>query len=321
MSKARGVDELLARLSALRGRAEGPEARELIFKGLASKSNIVAAKAADVARELKLAGICPELEDAFARFLRDPKSPDKGCAAKTALARAALELECPAEELFRAGIRHVQMEGSYGAPTDAAAELRGLCALGLVQVRSRGAMNEVVELLSDRETTARVGAVRALAYAGKEEGALVLRFKALNGDREPAVIGECLTALLSLQPDEALPFVERFLDGPDEVLREEAALALGTSRRPLALELIRRGYSRARDRRFRQILLTAAASLRFPEAIEFLVSVVESDRPDAAADALQALGIHRSNSGLRERLATIIANRADLTAVFQKTFG
>src|SRR5690348_10394194 len=132
MSKARSVEDVLAGIAALRGRPAGPEAREQIVTALASKANIVAAKAADIARELNVSGLCSELGEAFIRFLRDPKSADRGCAAKTAIARAALELECPEEELFRLGIRHVQMEG-FG-PSDVAAELRGLCALGLVQV-------------------------------------------------------------------------------------------------------------------------------------------------------------------------------------------
>ncbi|HEY2587671.1 MAG TPA: HEAT repeat domain-containing protein [Tepidisphaeraceae bacterium] len=319
MAKARGIDDVLASLAALRGQPAEPEARDQIARALASKANIVAAKAADIARELKVPGLGPQLGEAFVRFLRDSKSPDKGCAAKTAIARAALELECPDEELFRLGIRHVQIEG-FG-PSDVAAELRGLCALGLVQVRSRGAMNEVAELLADREPQARIGAVRALAYAGKEEGALVLRFKAISGDPNPAVVGECLTALLLLQPDEALPFVERFLESPDEVLQEEAALALGTSKRPQALEILRRTYPRARDRRLRQVLLTAFASLRFPDAIDFLVSIVETDRPESAIDAVKALQIHRNNTALRERLSQVVTHRADasLRSAFQKT--
>lgn len=320
MGKARGVDDVLAGLAALRRQPHGPDAREQIATALASKANIVAAKAADVARELKVPGLCRELGEAFVRFLRDPKFADKGCAAKTAIARAALELECPDEERFRLGIRHVQLEG-FG-PSDVAAELRGLCALGLVQVRSRGAMNEVAELLADREPQARIGAVRAMAYAGKEEGALVLRFKAISGDPDPAVVGECLTALLSIQPDEALPFVERFLESPDDVLQEEAALALGTSKRPQALEILRRTYARARDPRLRQVLLTSVASLRVPEAIDFLASLVEQDRPEAAADALKAMRIHRNNSALRDRISQIVTSRADasLRSAFQKTF-
>lgn len=323
MSKSRGVDDVLASLAALRGQPVTPEGRALIVKALASKTNFVAAKAADVARELKAPGLCDEFREAFHRFLHDSKSADKGCVAKTAIARAALELECPDDDLFRAGIRHVQMDGSFGPPSDVAAELRGLCALGLVQARSRNAMNQVVELLADREVQARIGAVRALAYAGKEDGALVLRFKALGGDPDPAVVGECLTALLSLQPDEALPFVERFLDSGDDVLREEAALALGTSKRPKALELLRRAHARAHDARLRQVVLTSVAGLRFPEAMDFLVSVVETERPEAAADALQALRIHRNNSGLKERLSELLMRRADasLLSMFQKTFG
>jgi HEAT repeat protein len=259
---------------------------------------------------------------AFARFLNDSKLSDKGCGAKTALARAAVELECGEEELFRIGIRQVQMEGSFGAPVDVAAELRGLCGLGLVQVRSREAMNRLVELLNDRQPPARIGAVRALTYSGREEGILLLRFKALSGDREPAVVGECLTALISLQPREAVEFVGQFLDSAEESVRDEAALALGTSKDPGALELLKRQYATTADRAFQQTLLTSIAGLRRPEAVEFLIKIVEAEGPAAAADAVAAARIFRNDSALRERIKRAVASRGDpaLQATFDKQF-
>lgn len=322
MAKGRGVEQTLADLAALRGRPATAEGREQIVKALGSKVSFVTAKAAELALQMKASGLCSELRQAFDRFLADPKCPDKGCAAKTAVARAALELECSDEAIFLAGIRHFQMEPSFGGPVDVAAELRGLCALGLVQVRSREAMYRVVELLNDCQTQARIGAVRALEYAGREDGVLMLRFKALAGDREPAVVGECLTALLSLQPREALEFVGNFLDSPHDSVRDEAALALGTSKEPGALDLLKRQFALAVDRPFRQTLLTSIATLRFPAATDFLISVVETERVATADDALAAARIFRNDAAARERMQRAVASRGDasLQAAFEKQF-
>lgn len=322
MAKKRNVDEMLAGLSALRGRPVTDEVRAQIRSALGSRVSFVVAKAADLARELKITGLSTELQQAFDRFLADAKTQDKGCAAKTAVARAALEPEGGDEDLFRAGIGHVQMEGSYGEPVDVAAELRGLCGMGLVQVRSRAAMNCLAELLNDRESVARIGAVRALAYSARAEAVLLLRFKALAGDRDPAVIGECLAALLSLEPRDALEFVGRFLDSSQDAIRDEAVLALGTSKEPASLDMLKGQYSRTSDRPFQQMLLTSIAGLRLPGAIEFLISIIETDRPAAAADALAAARIFRNDFAVRQRIARAVSSREDdaLRATFDKHF-
>ncbi|HSU67786.1 MAG TPA: HEAT repeat domain-containing protein [Tepidisphaeraceae bacterium] len=319
MAKARGADELLNSLSGLRGTPLTDAGREFIAKGLASRVNFAAAKAAELVREFKLAGHCADLQDAFGRFL---KAGDKGCAALTAAARAALELECPAEELFRAGIRHVQMEGSFGPPVDVAAELRGLSALGLVMVRAKGFMNHLADLLADPEPTARIGAIRALAYSGREDGALLLRFKASGGDEDPAVIGECLTALLQLQPRDALPLVERFLDSDEESLCEEAALALGSSKAAGAFELLKARYFPHADPQFRRVLLTAMATQRSAAASEFLTSLVGTEPAPLAAEVLKTMRIYRNDSAVRQALSQIVQTRNDpsLSAVFQREF-
>lgn len=323
MAKRDGAEEALSNLASLRERPADDHARELVRKGLASRVSFVTAKAADVARELRITGLCSELQDAFSRFIGDPKVADKGCQAKTAAARAALELDCPDDSIFRVGITHVQMEPSFGGPVDAAAELRGLCAIGLVQTRSREAMSRAADLLADSQTQARIGAVRALACAGREEGVLLLRYKALTGDREPAVIGECLTVLLALQPRESLQFVGNFLDSPLDSIREEAALALGTSKEPGALDLLRRHFERTTDRLFRRALLTAIAGLRIATAIDFLVSVIARERVATVADALEAARIYRHDPAVCARIEQAIAARDDnaLKVQFSVKFG
>ena len=310
MAKSRGVEDVLDGLAAIRGKPVTPEGRVAIIRALSSKHNFVAAKAADVARELKVRDIGAELQQSFDRFLKgDPR--DKGCAATTAIARAALELECDVGQLFNAGIRHVQREGPYDAPSDAAAELRGLCALGLVMVRDPHMMEKVADLLADNAPTARIGAVRALAYSGREDAALVLRFKALTGDDEPDVIAECFTALFQLAPEPSLEFVAKFLDSSDEATRENAALAIGASRRPGALEVLRGHYSPRMWPGLRATLLLAIATVRSAGAVQFLLSVVEREKPDAAVDAVRALSIFRHDQELRDKLAAIVEERGD----------
>jgi hypothetical protein len=310
MGKSRGVEDVLDGLAALRGKPVTPEGRAAIIKALGSKHNIVAGKAADVARELKVRDICAELQQAFDRFLKgDPR--DKGCAATTAIARAALELECDAGALFNGGIRHVQREGPYDSPSDAAAELRGLCALGLVMVRDPHMMEKAADLLADDAPTARIGAVRALAYSGREDAALVLRFKSLTGDDEPDVISECFAALFQLAPDRSLEFVGKFLDSSDEATRENAALAIGASRQPEALAMLRSHYSPRMWPGLRATLLLAIATVRSPEAVQFLLSVAEQETPEAAVDAVRALSMFRHDHELREKLAGIVENRGD----------
>src|SRR6185436_13465161 len=186
MSKNRSVEATLASLAALRGMGSAAIAAEVDMH-LASRTNLVAAKAADLAREAGLKLLQPQLVEAFGRFMDKPAATDKGCHAKQAIAFALYELACvgsEVQEVFLAGIRHVQMEPAWGGSSDTAAELRGTCALGLVRMAYRDVMNELVDLLMDSSHQARIMAARAIAYAGRDEGALLLRMKILAGDRD-----------------------------------------------------------------------------------------------------------------------------------------
>jgi hypothetical protein len=53
--------------------------------------------------------------------MKDPARADRGCAAKTAVVRALEALAAPEDAIYLAGIRHVQMEGSFGPPIETAA--------------------------------------------------------------------------------------------------------------------------------------------------------------------------------------------------------
>ncbi len=188
------------------------------------------ARAARVARELRLGAVLPDLLLAFDRFMANAPRLDKRCAAITEIVSALYELDYDDPPPFLAGLKHIQLEASYGPPVDEAAKLRGLSAQGLLRTRYPDALSEVLPLLVDREPSARVGAVRALAANGGEAGVLLLRLKVLTGDPEAEILGECFAGLLVASPEKSVPFVSHYIDSPDSSLAEVAILALGGSR-------------------------------------------------------------------------------------------
>ena len=88
------TDAQLARLSAIKADPSLPEAVAEIEKALRGKSTVVAARAAEIVGNAKLENLESALLEAFARFMSEA---DKGCIAKTAIARALLEIESRAE--------------------------------------------------------------------------------------------------------------------------------------------------------------------------------------------------------------------------------
>src|SRR5205823_1584216 len=160
-------------------------------------------------------------------------------------------------DVFLIGIHHVQMEPVWGASKDAAAELRGICALGLVRIAHRDSLLHVTDLLTDPEPQARIIAARALAYSGHDSAALPLRVKLRSGDREPEVTSECITALMKLAPQKSIELVAEFLEDPDEMIREAAALALGESRRREAFDILQDHVEHNPDPERRRPLLLA----------------------------------------------------------------
>ena len=109
--------------------------------------------------------------------------------------------------LSRAALRYRQLEPVWGGTADTAVDVRASCAMGLVASGYSRALVELTALLNDTDAAARVGAVRAIACGNPREAELLLRSKALAGDAEPQVLGECFTGLLAVEPEESLGFV------------------------------------------------------------------------------------------------------------------
>ncbi|HSV16592.1 MAG TPA: hypothetical protein VLI90_20175 [Tepidisphaeraceae bacterium] len=320
MPKAPPIEQQLLELSGLRADATAPHAREKLAHAINGKNNLLAARAATVVTDTKQADYLPLLATAFDRFFAS--ASDKGCAAKTAIANALYTLGHVDAQTFLRGVRHVQMEPTFGGHADAAAELRGICGLGLVRCGYRDALLELTSLLMDKEPQTRQMAVRAVVYAGHNEGAMLLRMKVLAGDESGEVIAEAFDGLMKLTPAKSLDFVARFLDDRNPATAESAAVAIGGSRTPVAYERLRQQWEHQIRPEPRRPLLLAIAMTRQPQAVEFLLERVREDSAKPASDAVAALGMYKHDDAVRTKLAAAVKERDDLliNEAFAKAF-
>lgn len=323
MAKSRSVDAKLNRLRTLRSEPATPaqvaELREL----LGDKSNFVVAGASEIVGERGLVELGPALVEAFQRFLNEPVETDKLCRAKIAIVEALHKIEFDAEATFRIAIRLIQAEPAWGGSEDTAAPLRAAASFALVRVGPRDLLILLADLLTDLEKVTRAAAAKALGASGQSAAIPLLRFKARTGDEEPEVVSECLNALIAAEPKESIPFVAEFLGSSDDAVAEGAALALAESRRPEALEILKKRWPRTRGQSLESVLLLSIAITRLPAGINFLLDVLEKESGETAASALSALAIHRHNPAVTERVAAIMSKKkaTDLKQRFEKEFG
>lgn len=312
MSQPRSLEANLAALDALRADPRSGLTIERLCKALASKSNHLIARAAQMAGEYEIETLERDLAQAFERLLDSPFKADKGCDAKIALAEALYHLGCDRESLFLRGIHHIQLEPVYGGKEDTAARLRAVCALGLVGMNHPQTMVELAHLLADPEMDARIGAVRALAHTQPAASVPLLRFKVLIGDVDSRVLYQCFRALLTLSPESSLAFVARFLGDEDVAVGESAAIALGESRLGAAFEFLKAGWERALEPSLRRAILYAIAMLRHEQAIDFLLSLVAEGSPAIARGAIAALEMYRQDGHLWRRVEQLVRARDDI---------
>jgi len=299
---ARKIDQEIERLTLLRGAARD-EAAAALRKALQDRVNLVAAKAARMAAEMELGELIPDLLRAFDRLFDHAAEKDPQCWGKNAIAQALVSLDYRESPPFLRGIGHVQMEASWGPPVDTAATLRGICLLALApctDLTRQEVMRCLVDGLTDEAHTVRVEAVRGLELM-EGESALLLRLKARLGDREVEVMGQVFDSLLKLEAERAISFVERFLE-TDSDTRAEAALALGSSRLPEAVDVLRHSWETARGREFRPVILRALSISRQEAALEFLLKLVETGGEADAQSALEALELHGDSPEIRRKV-------------------
>ncbi|MBY0507776.1 MAG: hypothetical protein K2X03_27940 [Bryobacteraceae bacterium] len=281
------VEQSLAALHAVRDAEPLPVAE--LRAGLAHATNAVAAKAAAIVAARRAAELAPEVSAAADRFF---SKPDPGCAAKIALFKALKALEHNDVEMFQRGLRHVQMEASWGGPFDSAAPLRAVAALAISECQAlapRDALRLLIDALPDPEALTRIDILRAIGQVNSLEADAVLRTKARLGDAAPEVVGQCLLTIVEREGEAALPFAASFL--ADRELRIEAAMAIAAQRGPMALAILGQAWHQTHERE----LLLAIGTLRTPAAVEFLLPLLPASR--------QALEPCRHLPGVEDALA------------------
>lgn len=320
MKKADPTELALDRLTQLRTESDSAAVTGELRRALKDRSNLVVAKAAKIAGELRVAEIVPELVAAFARLMTNPSKMDKRCAATFEIATALHAMDFTEPDVYLRGIRHVQLEASFGPPVDEAAKLRAQCALGLMRTTHPDALIAVTELLADKEPHARIGAIRALATNGGEAGVLVLRFKALTGDQDAEVLTECFSSLLAADFSRSLPLLAKFMDDESPDIYESAILAIGTQRRSEAFEVLREKWERSVYSDMQKTLLTAIAMVRVDEAADFLIDLLESAAAPTAVQVLRILAAYHSEGQVRERVKQVVEARGsiELRAAFRE---
>jgi hypothetical protein len=321
MRKPDPVETALNRLGELRAAPPEAATRELRTY-LGNRSNLVVAKAAKIAGELRLSVLIPDLAAAFDRFMKNPQQLDKRCAAITEIVGALYEMDYREPEIYLQGMRHIQREASFGPPVDTAAALRGMSAQGLVRTSYANSLADVVQLLVDPEAPARLGAIRALASNGGDAGVLLLRLKILTGDAEPEVMGECFVGLLAAAPEQSVSFVARYVDDDYDAISAMAVWALGESRLRSAFEVLKEKWERTMGRSSRKMLLAALAAMRLEESIEFLRSLLEAGSSQTACDVITGLAIYKGNESIRQSIAASVRGRGDKLVIesFEREF-
>ncbi|UBF23713.1 HEAT repeat domain-containing protein [Kovacikia minuta CCNUW1] len=318
MAKSRKLEEILATLNQIRDDPASEEAIATLRQTLKGRYSVAIAQVAKIVREATLFQLLPDLVAAFDRMMVKPVETDPGCLAKKEIAETLYHLEYSEENLFLHGVRHVQMEPVWGGKEDKATTLRGTCALGLVRMNYPQALVELGDLLADPEVEARIAAARAIAYTENPAGIPLLRLRVKVGD-QPAVLIECLMALLKLAPTETLPLIKNFLYPHPELpglvrdieTTEAAVLALGESHLPEAFDILKDWWQSIHEPELRRSGLLAIAMLRHEEALNFLLSVLAAGSIADARAAIAALNLYRQDSSLWQRVYQTIEDRGD----------
>ncbi len=291
----------LARFEATTREPSSDEARAGLREALGTGPGLLAARAAKIVREHSLAGFDDDLSAAFRRLRVDPVKNDPGCLGKLA-ALEALDFGSHGDAaIFLEATTTFQKEPAWGPPVDTASGVRARGVLALARLSHPDLSLVAGGLLADPESPVRQAAAEALAANGDRAlaGALALRW--IVGDDDPLVMLACMTGLLALAPEYALPRLRDALHGADEGARELAALVLGPSTRPEALETLLAHLEAAPRASERAPTLRALGLQRNDRALAVLLSTVATGRIQDAEAAVAGLAARRFDPGVRER--------------------
>ncbi len=324
MSK-QAFDKKMETLEALRAAPATPSTVEQLGKALKDRNNFLVSKAAALVGELGLQELTPDLRAAFDRFLVDAVKSDPQCWAKNAIVKSLKNLGHDEPQVYLRGLKHFQLEPVWGGRADTAAALRGACALALAgcPLDRITLLTHLVDLLADPEKPVRVDAARAIDQVSGFESVLLLRLKALAGDPEPEVTGQCFASLVDMSPRDCIPFVARFLESQDPDLRLEAVAALGECNDPEAVAVLKECCRTSRDPEVRRAIVLSLGASKQPAAMEFLLSVLDAGRVDDGVMSIVALAAGRFREEARQKIESAVARRGEerLRACFEKEFG
>jgi len=308
--RKRGTEAKIEALCKVMEQGSKAEATGALQQALSAKSNFLVSKAAEFAGEKLFYELIPDLTQAFERFLESPLENDKTCAAKRAIVRALYELDYDRSRFYRRGIGYVQLEPVWGGHVDTAVELRCTCALGLAASNDPRAVLDIIGLLYDEESQARISAVKAIELLHPFQGEMVLRSKILQGDTGAEVIAQCFSSLVKVAPEESVEFVAGFLEDDRESYTEGAALALGESRLDEALDMLIEAAGNAMEgSSLFQSLCNAIALQRKDMGFDYLLGRLENAGESAACAAISALAIYDFNNDLKEQVARRVEKR------------
>jgi hypothetical protein len=280
-------------------------------KSLAHRNNFLVSKAAKLVADAELFALLPDVLAAFDRFFIDAAKTDPKCWAKEALSKTLVKLEHRSKDAYLRGMRHHQLEASWGPPVDTAGALRGTCTHALVDcpgISDADLLTILLEPLVDTDKTVRMEAARAIGQVGGVSAALLLRLRALLGKDEPEVLGAVYSSLLAIEGAQAIPLVANCLKEGDD-LAAEAAFALAEVRTPEALAALIARLHDGADAWFTSMLLSAIALTRLPEALDFLIALIAQDAREAPA-AIEAIGRIALNAELRARVVQAVERAA-----------
>jgi hypothetical protein len=307
-SSSHGFDKELEELGALSelvkaGDSLSGDQVAYLRKTLAHRNNFLVSKAARLTGDAELSALLPDVLTAFDRFFIDPAKTDPKCWAKEALAKALVKLGHRTKDAYLRGMRHHQMEASWGPPVDSAGALRGTCTHALVDcpgISDADLLTALLESLTDSDKTVRMEAARAIAQVGGVSATLLLRLRAQLGKDEPEVLGAVYASLLSLEGAAAIPLVAKALEEGDDTAGE-AAFALADVRSAEALAALLARLRAGADAWFTSVLLSAIALTRLPEGIDYLMAMIANDEREAP-EAIEAISRIAPNAELRARV-------------------
>lgn len=321
--RSRKIETQLEMLDALRAAELTDEAAGALRKALKDRVNLVVAKAASTAAHLRARVLIPDLLTAFDRLFEKGSETDAQCWGKNALGKALKDLGQDESAPFIRGMQYVQMEPVWGSRVDTAGTLRGVCVLALLQCTDLTRDDKLwhfIRALTDTEATVRIEAARALEEMAGREAALLLRLKGRMGDKEASVTGQVLASLLQIEREHAVPFVSEFLENGErqlqQDLRHEAAVALGASRQPAAIDALIEHWRRSKGIQGEGILRGISVS-RLDVAFDFLLKLVAEGNEAEAIAALDALTLHRDSFEIRARVTEAIGGRRERSLIEQ----